>query len=169
MTSFDLLVLLLPVAFMVHDFEEIILFRWFLRKNAARIAAKFPRTKGLIATAGKITTPAFTLVVAEEFLIVSVISFTAVYFHYYPIWIAAFMAFFLHFLIHIAQCLVFRSYTPGVVTSLLLTPACMYMLRHLLAQTVYTFSDIAVLSGLGLAVMIVNVVFMHYWAGNLKL
>jgi hypothetical protein len=169
MTYFDFLVLLLPVVFMLHDFEEIILFRRFLKKNGANIAATFPRLKAIIVRANTITVSAFTLVVAEEFLIISAISFSAVYFSYYYVWIAAFMAFFLHFLIHIIQCLVFRRYTPGLVTSLIFTPACIYVFKRLLIETSYTYLQIAALSAAGIAIMIINLGAMHYLTGKLKI
>lgn len=166
MSSFDFLVLLLPVAFMLHDFEEIILFRRFLDRNAAAMATRFPRLSGFIARAGTITTPAFTLVVAEEFLLVAAISFAAVYYHYYAIWVAAFMAFFLHFIIHFAQCILLRRYTPGVATAVLLSPACIYALKESLATTAYTYASIAVLSVAGVLAMVLNLIWMHWLAGK---
>lgn len=154
---------------MLHDFEEIIFFRRFLDQYGDRISARFPRLRLILDKANAITTPSFTFVVAEEFVLVSLISFSAVYSQHYGLWIAAFMAFFLHLFIHLGQCALFASYVPGVVTSFMLIPACVYVFMQVINAIGYTYAEIVGLAVVGVIVMIVNVVFMHYLASRLKI
>lgn len=169
MIPFELLVVALPVIFMLHDLEEIIFFRRWLVKNSTIVIAKFPRFEKLISKANAISTPAFTIAVAEEFILLSAISFAAAYTNWYYIWIAAFMAFSLHLFIHIAQCLVLRRYTPGVVTSFLLLPLCVYIFNSLVAEGICSAAAIAVLSVTGIVIMIVNLLLMHSIIGKFKI
>lgn len=169
MSDMNVIILLLPVLFMIHDFEEIIMFRKWLTQNSTDISNRFPKLRTILARANAISTPAFTLAVAEEFVLLVVISFSAVYYSYYYLWLAAFMAFFLHLFIHISQCLVFRRYIPGIITSVLLVPVCICILNQILIKTAFTYLQVAALSAVGFLIMIVNVVLTHYLIGKLKI
>jgi hypothetical protein len=169
MIPFELLVVALPVIFMLHDLEEIIFFRSWLDRNSAIVTAKFPRFEKLISKANAITTPAFAIAVAEEFILLSVISFAAAYTNRYYIWIAAFMAFSLHLFIHIGQCLVLRRYTPGVATSFLLLPVCVYIFNCMVAGGICSGATIMVLSAAGIVVMVANLLLMHSIIGKFKI
>src|SRR5512144_2008205 len=114
-----LLIALLPVVFMLHDFEEIIMFRPWLDKNRALIAQRYPRIDRVLAGHhDKLTTSAFAVAVLHQFVLLSVITFLSLGVDSYRWWFAAFMAFTLHLLVHIGQWIVFRAYVPFIVTSI---------------------------------------------------
>ena len=43
MTEINILIALLPIIFMIHDFEEIIMFKPWLTKNSTEIKRRFPK------------------------------------------------------------------------------------------------------------------------------
>lgn len=159
--SFEVLILTLPIIFIVHDLEEIIFFRKWLDNNMLVVGNRFPRLQPVLSRAAGISTPAFSLAVAEELLLLLGISYSALYFQWYYLWVSAFMAFFIHLFVHIGQCLALRSYTPGVVTSIILLPVCYYMFNRIRAEISLSAYDLVLLSISGALVMIANLLFAH--------
>lgn len=49
MSTLEKMMLLLPIVFMFHDFEEIIMFRWWLRKNRSQLQQRFPSVEKFLA------------------------------------------------------------------------------------------------------------------------
>ena len=59
---------------MIHEFEEIVFMKWWIRKNSESILLKFPRLgERIIQQQKSLSTEQFTLIVAEEFIIVFLI------------------------------------------------------------------------------------------------
>jgi hypothetical protein len=124
-----------PVVFMIHEFEEIIMLRpWLVKNQPQLLKATTPNLlKRLLQMHLKLSTEAFTLIVAEEFLLVSGITIYCINYDQYSIWIGLLLAFQLHLFMHMLQFVVLKRYVPSIVTSLLGT-----------AYFVYTFSHIAI-------------------------
>ena len=69
------LVSIFPIVFMFHDFEEIIFFKTWLTKNKDLLQKKFPAvSKRILPHINKLSTAAFSLAVAEEFILLSIIT-----------------------------------------------------------------------------------------------
>jgi hypothetical protein len=64
--------------------------------------------------------------VLHEFLIIALITYGSLFFDLYHWWFAAFAAFSLHLVFHIAQWLIFGKYVPVILTSILALPYCIY-------------------------------------------
>lgn len=125
-----LIVFLLPVFFMLHELEEIIGIRLWLDKNGAELYNRFSRFKQIIRRLDSITTPAFTAIVAEEFILVSFCTFLSAYTGNWIAWYCCLMAFGLHLFAHIIQFLLWRRYIPVIVTSLCSFPYCIWAFRE---------------------------------------
>lgn len=139
----QLLIALLPFFFMLHDFEEIIMFRPWLDKNRDEIRRRFTFIDKLLQrNHDRLTTSAYAVAVLFEFLVVALATYLSLYFHNYLWWFAAFSAFSLHLLVHIGQWAVYRKYVPVVITSFLALPYCFF--------TFSEFQKIAGLTGLQL-------------------
>lgn len=122
-----LLIALLPIVFMIHDFEEIILFEPWLRKNRNELFQRFPAlAKRIYASHGNLSTSAFAVAILHVFIAISACTFLSLYFNNYGLWFAAFMVYFLHLFMHIAQWLIYGKYVPVIITSLLSLPYCIY-------------------------------------------
>lgn len=118
---------LLPVVFMLHDFEEIIMMQPWLARGLPAIQQRFPRLARLIAgSTGGLSQPAFALVVAEEFILISLLTWLAVTGSNLTLWLALLMGFFLHLLMHIGQFIAARAYVPVILTSLPAAAYCLY-------------------------------------------
>ena len=109
---------LLPIVFMLHDFEELIMFEPWLRKNRAEIARRFPPIDRVLrAHHDRLSAAGFAVAVAHEFSLIAGITVVALALGLYGLWFGAFAAFSLHLLVHIAQWVAYRKYVPCVITS----------------------------------------------------
>ncbi len=131
MNTINFIVWILPVIFMIHDFEEIIMAEVWGKRYRAKIDRIFPHRKPFgIGEIRTWETPSFSAAVAVEFVLFSVISFLSVIYQNYFLWFSAFMGLLVHMvIIHIVVCFFFRGYVPGMVTSiLLLIPGVRFLL-----------------------------------------
>lgn len=123
-----LLVAFLPVVFMIHDFEEIIMFKPWLAKNREELKSRFPKVEQFMAKNHlfDFSTSAFAIAVMHEFILISAATFISLIFNNYSLWFAAFIAFSIHLLIHAGQWIIYRKYVPVIITSFLAVPYCIY-------------------------------------------
>lgn len=118
---------LLPVVFMLHDFEEIIMTKPWLARSGAGLKRRFPRLARLLeSSTAKLSPSAFALIVAEEFLIISGLTWWAVATANLTLWLAVLFGFFLHLLLHIGQFIAARQYVPVILTSVPAACYCLY-------------------------------------------
>jgi hypothetical protein len=109
---------LLPVIFMLHDFEEIIMMRPWIDRNAVFLRERFPRLADyMLGHLEKLSTPSFALAVAEEFMILVAVTYLAVEHGWYAVWGGLLLAFFAHIIVHLVQFLAIRRYAPMIITS----------------------------------------------------
>jgi hypothetical protein len=150
---------------MIHDFEEIIFMKPWVNRNAPYLKEKYPVIpKKLLAHVSSLSTSAFALIVAEEFILISVITFLAYKNGSYYLWFGIFMGFFIHLIMHIFQWVVFRRYVPTIVTSLLASVYCVYAFREIMSYNMFTISEVISWSVIGLLIVVINVALGHYFA-----
>jgi Protein of unknown function with HXXEE motif len=127
MNEFSIIVYLLPLVFMLHDFEEIIFFKPWICRNKVYLKQRFPKIADkLLPHFENLSVSAFSFAVAEEFLIISAVTIYAIHSDNYYAWIGLFLAFSIHLVAHIIQWIIIRRYIPCIVTSLLFLPYCIY-------------------------------------------
>ncbi len=125
----EMLMGLLPVVFMLHEFEEIIMLKPWLAKNGAALERRFPAVAArVLPVYGSLSTSAFTVAVLEEFLILTVLTYAAIAFGLHDLWAGLLVAFLFHLLVHVGQTILWRGYCPFIITSLLVLPYCLYAL-----------------------------------------
>ena len=97
MMKLELIMLLLPVVFMLHEYEEIIMFRHWLDRNRDELKRRFPKFERFLARRRHFdySTATFAIGTAHEFILISLISFCAVWLGAYQWWFAAFAGLFL--------------------------------------------------------------------------
>src|SRR5699024_3697781 len=134
MNDFILIIILLPIIFMLHEFEEIICFKPWIEKNQSWLITKYPLFSKLVAHLNEMSVPTFAMLVLEEFILVSIVTITALTLHWYNIWVAIFTAFAFHILIHIIQWIIIRKYIPVIITSLLALPYIFWVLNTILKE-----------------------------------
>jgi hypothetical protein len=167
MESLNFLVWMLPVIFMIHDFEEIIMVEVWDKRFHDRIMKKFPKRRpfGLGVTYAW-QTPTLSIAVAIEFVLFSLVSYLSVAYQNYFLWFSAYLGLLLHMvIIHILGCIWFKGYVPGAVTSaILLIPGIVYLLKtqSILKVNPPTF----LLAGaIGLAMLAVLLPALHAFMG----
>ena len=162
MNKYTTLIWLLPIVFMIHDFEEIIFFKSWIPKNSDYLTTKFPKiSKRFLLRFGNLSTPAFALAVAEEFILLSLITLCSVLLDNYSVWLAAFMGFFVHLLAHLVQWIVLKRYIPAICTTFLALFYCSYSLYEIISNHIFQFLEIALWTTAGIGLTGVNLVLAH--------
>ncbi|WP_294183259.1 HXXEE domain-containing protein [uncultured Clostridium sp.] len=159
------IVWMLPVLFMIHDFEEIVMaevwsrrFKKELKENTS-IMKKKPF--GLNGT-NYWSTSAMSIAVEIEFVILSLVSLLSCIFSSYFIWYGFLFAFTLHFILaHFYLCIEFKHYVPGVITSIVFLPVCIYIMYISQLFLKYSFAKIFFSCTLGIILMIAVLVILH--------
>lgn len=164
-----LLIALLPVVFMIHDFEEIILFEPWLRKNREEIRSRFPAIdRALTKSHYHLSTSAFAVAVMHEFLIIALITFGSLFSNTYHWWFGAFAAFALHLLVHIAQWVIFGKYVPVIITSILALPYCAITLAQFFQFSNMSPAQMALWAGIGIIITLASFPSAFYFAGKFE-
>jgi hypothetical protein len=147
---------------MLHELEEIIFLPSWLQKNRSMLAGRFPKlSKYVLNKIGNISTSAFALAVFEEYVIIILITISAIYFNFYHLWIGVFMAFSIHLIVHIAQWLIVRKYVPFIATSALCLPYCIYAFKTLATAQEADGKAIVFWTIVGVAVAALNLLLAH--------
>ena len=163
MNNYSVIIWLLPIVFMIHDFEEIIFFKSWINKNRDYLAQKFPKiSKRFLPRISNLSTSAFALAVAEEFVLLSLITLGSVLFDNYVLWLAAFMGFFAHLLVHLVQWIILKRYIPAIWTTFFALIYCIYTLCEIFVKDdIFQISEIVLWTIIGLVLLGVNLVFAH--------
>ncbi|MGE5628908.1 MAG: HXXEE domain-containing protein [Solirubrobacterales bacterium] len=160
MTEIKEILWLFPILFIFHDLEEIILIKWWIRKNKVFLSEKFPKlSKRILPHFDNITTAAFSLGVAEEFIIITMVTVVSYITSWYNLWAGLFFAFFLHLVIHCAQGIIAFKYIPSLVTSIMCLPLCIYISR-IIMETL-TVNIIIIYTVSSFIIMIINLAVIH--------
>jgi hypothetical protein len=164
-----LLIALLPAVFMVHDFEEIIMFRPWLEKNRDEVRRRFPQLDKVFSkNHDRLSTSAYAVAVLHEFLIVAVITYASLFFNAYHWWFGLFAAFSLHLLVHIGQWMVYRKYVPVLITSLLALPYCLITFVEFLKVTDLSTGGMLLWAVLGLTLTAASFVPAFFLAAKFE-
>lgn len=154
-------ILLFPLAFMIHDLEEVIILRRWMLIHRNEIEDRFPRIKSILKHLSSLDTHSFAIAASEEFVIIIL---ATCYVHIQgiygmEIWSALFMAFSFHQLIHIIQAIILQRYVPGLLTSLLLLPYSYFGLQSIW----YAMNGVELLlcGVFGILFMVLNLIFAH--------
>ena len=102
---------MLPVVFMLHDFEEIIMFKPWLIKNREELKSRFPKFENFLTKRSyfEYSTSAFAVAVMNEFALISLVTFCSLYLDVYDWWFAAFMAYSIYLVVHLGQWIIYRK------------------------------------------------------------
>ena len=146
---------MLPILFILHDFEEMIFMPlWKTRHHQKLETFKKPFFGSV--TQGS----AFAVGVLEEFIILMFISGFCQITHNTLLYLSFVIAYTSPFIIHYIMCMQFRGYVPGVVTVTLELPMVLMIISH------YWSSDVPLLSVfvyllLAMIIAFTNLKIMH--------
>lgn len=162
----DLLLWLLPAAFVLHDAEETVFLPGWLRRNRDDLSRRFPRLSGrLLSHVAAISQARFAAMAAEELVLLLAVTLYSVISHdYYP-WLALFLAFGVHLVVHIVQWIAVGRYIPVAATSLAALAYCGWGLHVLINSGLFTLRESLICGVAGCAVAAVNLWLLHALAG----
>ncbi len=160
MNEIKVMVWLFPILFIFHDFEEIIFMQLWVRKNKRYLCERFPTlSKRLLPHFDNITTSSFAFGVAEEFILISIITVVSYVTNWYILWAGLFIAFTLHLVIHCFQTLIVRKYVPAIITSVICLPICIYIIKHIVK--LFPLDTVVLYSIVSFIIMVVNLILIH--------
>lgn len=170
MTDLQWLMILLPIVFMIHDFEEIVMFEMWLYKNRGDLQRRFPKLEKFLTRNGffAYSTADFAVAVAFEFVLLSAVCYLSVGMENYGWWFAAFMAFFVHLWVHIVQWLVYGRYIPMIITTFLALPYCFYALWKFAQSGILSVEQMFWWTMAGIALMIASFPMAFFGASKFR-
>jgi len=159
---------LLPLSFVVHDLEEIITWNGWIQKNHRLlevIKSKNGFTRYLIS---HISSKGIQMAWAALFELCIILFFTLwaqvlpTVFYGIQIYTIILLSMFFHVFSHVGQLILFRKYTPGVVTAVLIVlPNMLYILNRIIAIYHFPISTLFFLSVLGILLFLPVVLSAH--------
>jgi len=155
MITINSLMWLFLAAFMIHDFEEIIVVESWMKKNYQRIHPLVPKSIGnLLREMSGVKSSQFAVAVFVEFIVFIPVTYLAVEHKHYVLFVGFNALLFIHVFTHLAQSIFVKSYTPGVVTGLLVVlPYSLYLFYRMLDQELVTMKQILLYAPTGLLVI----------------
>ena len=123
------LMMMFPVVFMFHDFEELCFLESWIRKNADALRNTFIGKNWL--TLEGYSTSAIGIAIMMMFLFVSITSILSVIFNLYALFSAAMIIFAIHNLVHTIQPILLRRYIPAMGSSIITLPYPFYVLHSM--------------------------------------
>lgn len=70
-----LLTISLPLAFILHDGEEVLMFRHWMTAHKDSLDDKFPKLKPIITHLSSLTTAAFAIAALEELFVLAIVTY----------------------------------------------------------------------------------------------
>lgn len=167
--SLETLMWLLPIVFMLHDFEEIIMFRPWLQRESARLRLRFPRfAPRMLQQLESLSTSSFALAVAEEFVLLVMVTYWCVANQRYSAWAAVVLVFFLHLIMHIGQFALYRRYIPTIITSVVASIYCVVALWYLADLGLLAWPALLIDTLIAILLVVANFVFAHWIAARFE-
>lgn len=105
------------------------------------------------------STRSFCIIVAEELLLILLAVVCAIYGPTKAPLCALTWGFCIHLVVHIGQAVTVKSYVPGLITSLLLTPYIILAITDLLQQ--YSWQENLLLVSAGMLIVFANLFALH--------
>lgn len=142
----------------------------WIKKHAPIIAKRFPFIGHRIQKMAKeFSTRKFTLIVAEEFVIISTVTVVSMQYGYINLFTGMLIAYSLHLLIHIVQFIIYRRYIPTIVTSLISIPYLVVAFMGLAASPATSVVWSLTFAGIFAVVLAVNLFACHHIVARIKI
>ena len=130
--SIEVLSLALPIIFMLHDFEEIIMVNvWQIKYSKLLEEAEYKPFCHWLSTASG------TVAVLVQFILFLAVSTISIIVNNYLVWYALFFIVTAHFLLHYFISIRFHNYTPGLTTAIIFMPMCLFILYISAKMVIY--------------------------------
>jgi hypothetical protein len=144
---------------MIHEFEEIIFIKKFIEKN--KIVKHMKNELFLKKKENYPSTETISLMIAEEFIISSILLFIASEFNIYEIVLSLFIVYIVHLIPHMYDAVKYRKFSPGSRTSFVIFPLGILIIWNIVLNTeINLFILILCVVIIGF-LLISNLLFLH--------
>jgi hypothetical protein len=162
-TDIHTLIWLFPVAFMFHDFEEIIFWELWLDKHGDEVKRRLPAflAKRVDTIVGKSTAQA-AFPISLIFSLTVLSAFLATEYQTYGPFLLASGVFFLHGFMHVGQAVAMRRYIPAVITSVgIVIPYGLVLYSRLISAEIVGWTGLLINFLLGVVLTVPFILVMH--------
>jgi hypothetical protein len=142
--NIQILMMMFPVVFMFHDFEELCFLESWIKRNADSLRNKFAGNNWLKLEG--YSTSALGIGIMMMFLFVSLTSILSVIFSWYVLFAAAMIVFTLHNLFHIIQPIMLRRYIPAMGSAIITIPYPLYALNYMNRLNLFIWKETVIVS-----------------------
>ncbi|OSP89579.1 hypothetical protein B9D04_03400 [Weissella cibaria] len=164
MSALKIIVWMLPIIFMIHDFEEIVFVEAWKRRQKHRLSVL--GEKAPFNDLG--STPSFSIGVLLEFIVFSGIAGFAAISNNYYVWLGLFFGFAGHLVVHCIMAVNFKGYVPGLYTSLPFLPVSIGIIVFAISRLEMSIFEIGSSFLLGAIIMLGMVKLLHLLMDNFE-
>ena len=147
------------VLFMIHEFEEIIFIKNFIEKN--KVVKDMKNELFVKKKRNYPSTETLSLMIAEEFIILSTLLFIASEISMYEMVLSLFIVYIAHLIPHIYDALRYRKFSPGSRTSLIIFPLGILMIWNVILNKEINLVILILCVIIIGFLMILNLLFLH--------
>ena len=147
------------VLFMIHEFEEIIFIKKFIEKN--KVIKDMKNELFVKKKESYPSTETTSLMIAEEFIILSTLLFIASEFRMYEIVLSLFIVYIAHLVPHIYDALRYGKFSPGSRTSFIIFPLGILIIWNVILNKEINFVIFILCVIIIGFLMILNLLFLH--------
>lgn len=147
------------IFFMIHEFEEIIMLEKWMNKNRSDLYKQFPIISLHLRKLTQISTSNFSIIVAEEFLIVSIFTIISSITNNVIYWYCPLAAFSIHLFIHLMQFIIWKKYIPAIATTILCLPYCIWAIYE--TSKIITLKELIIYAMISVVIGGINLIGMH--------
>lgn len=172
----SLVLWLLPLSFVLHDLEEMITWNGWMQKNHRLLDVIKSKNKFTRYLISHISPKAIQMAWAALFELFIIVFFTLwaqvlpTVFYGIQLYTIILLSLLFHVFSHIGQLIIFRKYTPGVITAVLIVlPNMLYILSRIFLIFHYSISTLLLLSLVGILIFLPVVLTAHkagQWLNN---
>ena len=153
--------------FILHELEEIVLFKKWFTKNENYLIKRFPRLGGrAIARFNRISTKGFALIALEETVVLTLLLLYGLLTERAEVWTGTIIMLTIHWLITIIQSIVLCRAIPGTVTAIIGSCLGLYLFWFLIYS-----SSFAVYMKWGILFFVfamLNLLIMHVIVSSIR-
>ncbi len=152
---------LFPILFLIHELEEIFGFeKWYI-KNKDKLN-KYPKiAKRVNKIFRYLSTKGMLFAIFEQLILCLLVCFLAVKFNFYILWLAAFIGYTIHLIIHVFQGIILKAYIPAFITSAIEIPICFYIIYEVFYCYEFSFDEVFYYSIVAVIIIALNLYFLH--------
>ena len=144
---------------MINEFEEIIFIKKFIEKN--KVVKDMKNELFVKKKESYPSTETTSLMIAQEFIILSTILFIASEFRMYEIVLSLFIVYIAHLVPHTYDALRYRKFSPGSRTSFIIFPLGILMIWNVILNKEINFVIFILCVIIIGFLMILNLMFLH--------